>query len=153
MGALNMLATGAKTAATLDAQGKEAAFNLNQDQENIQLSKYAEQDAAARGSAAVGKARMAGSQAAAEQGFLYANSGVDATVGTAADVQAATAAQGELNALTVQNNAAREVWGHQKTTASLRRQKDINLQRANSQQTATILGGLADGAGGALKGG
>ncbi len=153
MGALNMLVSGAKTLTAVDAAGKEAAFNLNQDQANIRLSQYASQDALQRGGAAEGAARTEGSKLVAEQGLAYSNSGVDASVGTAADVQTYTSARAETNALALKNNAIREAWGHDKTTASLVRQKDVNINRANSQLTSTILGGLSDGASGALKGG
>jgi hypothetical protein len=142
---LNVLASGAKTMLGVDAAGKEAAFNLQEDQENIRLSQYAEQDAVARGAEAEGASRIEGTKLADEQAFLYANSGVDASVGTAANVVASTRMQSEKDALTIRNNAAREAWGQSKTTERLRRQKDVNLQRSGDKLNATILGGLADG--------
>lgn len=151
MGALNVLASGAKTATAVNAIGQEAGFQLKEDQENILLSTYAQQDAVARGAEAEGEVRMAGSRLADQQALLYANSGVDANVGTAANVVASTRAQAEKDALTVRNNAAREAWGHAKTTTKLRRQKDVNLSRSSEQMTSTILGGLADGVSAGVK--
>ena len=152
MGALNVITSGAKTATQVNAIGQEAGFKLKEDQENILLSKYAEQDAVARGAAAEGEVRQAGTQLADEQAFLYANSGIDASVGTAANVVAATRAQTEKNALTVRNNAAREAWGHAKTTEAKKRQKDVNLSRSGEQMNSTIIGGLADGVTSGVKG-
>lgn len=151
MGALNVLASGAKTIAAVDSIGKETQYQLNDDQENIALSQYAEQDAIARGKQTEEQVRLEGGQLAAKQSFLYANSGVDNTVGTAANVVAGTAAQTEKDALTARNNAAREAWGQTRTTSKLKRQKDINLQRSSDKINATILGGLADGASSAVK--
>ncbi len=150
--AISMIASGVKTLTQVNSIGRETQFQLNEDQANIRLSQYAEEDAKARGGLAAGEARMEGSQLAATQGFLYANSGVDATVGTAANVQAATAALAEKDALTIKNNAAREAWGHAKTTKKLKTQMNMNLGRANDRMTATILGGLADGASAGAKG-
>lgn len=151
MGALNVLTSGAKTMTQVNAIGQQAGFQLAEDQENIALSKYAEADAVARGAQAEGEARQAGTQLADTQAFLYANSGIDASVGTAANVVASTRAESERNALTVRNNAAREAWGHEKTTSKLKRQKDVNLARSSEQMTSTILGGLADGVSAGVK--
>lgn len=152
MGALNVVTSGAKTLTQVNAIGQEANFQLQEDQENILLSKQAQADAVARGAAAEGEVRQEGSQLAATQAFLYANSGIDASTGTAANVVASTRALAEKDALTVRNNAAREAWGHAKTTTKLRRQKDVNLARSGEQMTSTILGGLAEGVSSGVKG-
>lgn len=151
MGALNVLASGAKTVTQVNAIGREAQFQLAEDQENIALAKYAEQDAVARGAQAEGEVRQQATQLADTQALLYANSGVDASVGTAANVVAATRAEGERNALVTRNNAAREAWGHAKTVTKLKRQKDVNLARSDEQMTSTILGGLFDGVSAGVK--
>lgn len=145
-GGVNMLISGAQTAAKIDEIGKTAQFQLNEDQRNIQLSEYASADALARGGTAAGLARADASKVAAEQKVAYANSGVDASMGTAANVQAATVAGGEYDAMVASNNAARESWGHDQVTARLKTQKDINIGKANNEINATILGGLAAGA-------
>jgi len=151
MGALNTVLSGVKTLTQVNAVGQQAAARLQEDQENIHLSEHAEADAKARGLETESQVRMDGTQLADQQSFLYANSGVDASVGTAATVAASTRALAEKDALTVRNNAAREAWGQAKTTAQMRRQKDINLRRSGDQLNSTIIGGIADGASTAAK--
>ena len=58
---------------------------------------------------------MIGSQRA---GFTSGN--VDVSTGSAVDVQADTAHQGELDALTIRTNAARAAWGYQVQATDLR---------------------------------
>lgn len=152
-GAVNMLISGAQTVAKIDEIGKTAQFQLNQDQRNIQLSQYASEDATNRGATAAGLARGEASKLSAEQKVAYVNSGVDSSIGTAANVQAGTAAGGEYDAMVASNNAAREAWGHDQVTANLKTQKDINIQKANNEITSTILGGLASGVQAANSGG
>ncbi len=93
---------------------------------------------------AEGKVRMLGGKTAAAQNVAYANSGVDASTGTAAAVQANTAAQTELDAQTVKNNAAREAWGFKVKQQEAKRTYDAKM----AQGTATIVGG----AGGVVNG-
>jgi hypothetical protein len=61
--------------------------------------------------------RMIGGQRAS-----FGASGVEVGTGSAADVQADTAYWGEIDALTIRTNAAREAWGYQVTAADYRRQ-------------------------------
>ncbi len=148
---ISTIMSGVKTLTQVNAIGKEAQFQLQEDQENIQLSQYAEDDARQRGVQGAAEAREDGSRLARTQAFLYANSGVDASVGTAANVQASTLATSEIDALTIQNNAAREAWGQARVTKRLRAQKDMNLNRSGERLNATIIGGLADGVSSAAK--
>lgn len=151
-GPLNVIASGVKTATQVNAIGQQAQFQLAEDQENVLLAKHAQQDAVARGAEAEAATRLEGTQLADKQAFLYANSGIDASVGTAANVVNATRVESERNALVVRNNAAREAWGHGKTVTKLKRQKDVNLARSGEQVNSTILGGIADAASAGSKG-
>lgn len=63
---------------------------------------------------------MVGSQRA---GFAASN--VDVSYGSAADVQADAAYLGELDALTIRTNAAREAWGYQVQAEDLRKRATI----------------------------
>ena len=83
---------------------------------------------------------MAGTQLAARQHLAYANSGVDATVGTPAQVQSQTAAMSELDALTVENNALREAWGYKRFGLKFEQQAAMNASRSRNQQLGTFLG-------------
>ena len=78
----------------------------------------------------------------------------------AADVQADTAHQGELDALTLRTNAAREAWGYQVEAGDIRKRAQITRQegrniieagkRAQSGYRISAIGGLATDAGGLL---
>lgn len=84
-------------------------------------------DALRRGALAAGLQRMKGSQVVARQRVGYAASGVDSTVGTPADVASGTEAFNEFDALTIENNAAREALGHKRTVQQLdQKQKQFN---------------------------
>lgn len=93
--------------------GEKQEFDANQLEmrQNATLAERAAADAMQRGYQEAGRARMAGSQLVAEQKVAAAASGVDPTVGTPAQVSAGTAAIAEIDARTLENNAAREAWG------------------------------------------
>lgn len=108
-------------------------------------------DAIARGHEAemrqLGATRsLVGSQRAA-----FAAQGIDANSGSAAKVQADTTALGELDALTIRNNAAREAYGYQMEAADYRTRGALALaagktqaQAYNNQSYATLLSGAMD---------
>lgn len=78
---------------------------------------------------------LIGSQRA---GFAAQN--IDVSTGSAVDVQADTAYLGELDALTIRSNAAREAWGY-RVQAANQRQAGADASRASKFGAAsTILG-------------
>jgi hypothetical protein len=82
-------------------------------------------DALARGAEEESRFRagvrgMIGSQRAA-----FAAGNIDVAGGSALDVQADTAYLGELDALTIRNNAASEAWGYKVQSADLTKRADI----------------------------
>lgn len=107
---------------------------------NTAMANAAATDALARGALDAGAARMAGSEAAAQQRVAFTNSGVDASVGTAANVQAGTKARAELDALTQENNAAREAWGYKQHGLDFQTQAGINASRRGREIAGTALG-------------
>jgi hypothetical protein len=85
-----------------------------------------------------GVRRFAGSQRAA-----LAGQGIDISSGSAADIQEETAVLGELDTLTIRNNAAREAWGY-RTQAELTRQFGANAaENLRNQARGTLLTGGA----------
>lgn len=105
-------------------------------------------DARIRGAVEAGKATAEGSQLAAKQMVAFANSGVDATVGTAANVQEATVADAKLKALTIENNAAREAWGYKKHGMDYLAEAGLASARRDREMAgagASTLGALASG--------
>ena len=107
---------------------------------NIQLANDAADDAVRRGQKEAGGMREAGTQLAARQAVAYSNSGVDASSGTPADVIASTSTNSELDALTTENNAAREALGYKKHGIQWQAQAGINASRRNSEVAGTIIG-------------
>jgi len=59
-------------------------------------------------------------------GFAAGN--IDVGFGSALDVQADAAFLGELDALTIRNNAAREAWGYKVEGENLRQQADVTRE-------------------------
>lgn len=96
---------------SLLSQEQEAAFRREQAKENIALANAAARDALARGGREAALLRGQGTDVAAQQKVAFAAGGIDPTVGTPAAVAQATRGVSELDALTAQNNAAREAWG------------------------------------------
>lgn len=96
-------------------------------------------DALRRGSIAAGFQRMQGSALVAKQRVAYSNSGVDATVGTPADVAAGSLAFNEFDALTLENNAAREALGHKRTIDNLEQQRLLAYRKNDAVGAETGL--------------
>jgi hypothetical protein len=119
---------------------------------NRLLAERASGDALQRGAIEAGKARIAGSRLEAKQRVAYTASGVDASVGTPANVIADTAALGELDAQTVENNAAREAWGYRQKGAEFASEIEAEKRRQANRQTAQGIGFVAKGTSNAASG-
>ncbi len=124
----------------VDSAIQQGQADKRQADRNTALANAAAQDALARGAQEAGAARMAGSEAAARQRVAYANSGVAADVGTAANVQASTKARAELDAQVLENNAAREAWGYKQHGLDFQTQAGINASRRAREVAGTLLG-------------
>lgn len=107
-------------------------------------------DALARGAVDAGRLRQQGSALIDSQKVAYANSGVDSTVGTAANVQQGTAADVELDAQTLKNNAAAEAWGFDQHRKMQWLEEQSKVAANNRKGVGTILGGAGNLLGGAL---
>lgn len=99
-----------RAASAAEAQGRYAAdiYGLN-----ASVAEQQAADAIARGQEAETRSRQSTRQLAGHQRAALAANGVDVGVGSSVDIQADTAALGELDALTIRNNARREAWGFQ----------------------------------------
>lgn len=97
-----------------------------------------------------GRQRIYGTSLAAKQRQAYTASGVDATQGTAAAVQADTAALSELDAQRASINAARDVWGYQQAKKQALADRDIKRRDSNNQYTGQLLGGVGKSVSGAM---
>ena len=108
---------------------------------NIELARTAAADAIQRGQADAAKTRFSAQQAIARQKVAFGASGVDASVGTPVSLGASTAAMAELDARTIENNAAREAWGYAKTEQKIRRQQKLNKTMQNLEKWKLGIGG------------
>lgn len=145
----DLISTGGMQA---DADFRFRQFNANQ--------KTAEQmavDALQRGEFDAGRVRREGSALQATQAVAYAANGVDSTIGTPAQVSAATEALIDLDVQQTRVNAAREAFGHKATAEDIERQKLRDLRASNEKITGTyltgagkIIGGVAKLAGGGM---
>lgn len=126
---------------SLLAVNDEAAQAQKQARENAKLADRAASDAIARGTHEAGLARMAGTQTIGAQKVAYVASGFDPSVGTPANVAAQTRAISEMDALTAENNAAREAWGFKTQARRIREGAQTELEGLTMKQVSTALGG------------
>lgn len=118
----------AKEAADRNAaiQGKRAI-----QAENVGAQQAAEQKDKAR--------RLAATQTA-----MGAAGGLETTSGTMGDIISETTKYGELDALRITNNAARQAWGYQAQAASEQAQGSQMQTAGYMQAGSSILGGLSN---------
>jgi hypothetical protein len=132
----------AGTALDIYGQAQEGDAKAKESKDNQALANRAAADAIARGNQEAGRTRMETTQLLARQKVAFAASGVDASVGTPADVAASTAMFGELKAKTEENNAAREAFGYKTYGLKYQQQAALDRDRTTNQQVGTALGGL-----------
>lgn len=115
-----------REAGQLERQAAEAQAELTD--YNAQVAELQAQDAIERGGDEENRFRamVRGAIGAQRAGFAAGNIAVG--FGSAADVQADAAFLGELDALQIRQNAAREAWGFQVEATDLRRRADIARQ-------------------------
>ena len=136
-------------AAADEASAAHAANRLQYDRDTSALTTAIE-SAREKGAFEQGRQRVLGTQLAAKQRTAYANSGVDATQGTAAAVQADTAALNELDSQQIAINAAREVWGYREQKKQTRENRDATSANINRKAIGQGLGAFSQALGGWL---
>lgn len=125
------------------AEEEEARAKRVENIENRRLAESAAADAMERGALESGRARLHGGKLLAAQKAAYAASGVVATSGTAAAVQADTAAMTELDARTLENNAMREAWGFRRFGVKYQQQAALDERRSQYRKAGTVLQGAS----------
>ena len=120
----------------------EHRASITQRDREIRAANAAIESAQQKGAFEAGRLRVMGTQLAAKQRTAYAASGVDATTGTAAAVQADTAALNELDAQSAAINAAREVWGYKEAKRQSNEEYANRQGGINRKQTGQFLGGM-----------
>lgn len=117
--------------------------------QNARIADWQADDALDRGRQAEGRHRIDVRRTIGAQRARLAASGVEINDGSALDVQADTARLGELDALTIRNNAAREAWGYRVQATDLRARGEIAKMEGTYAAVGTLLstGGKAAGMG------
>jgi hypothetical protein len=145
IGAVQGMQQGQAAKAGADSQAaalRQNAFYLNQ----------SAQDAKARGIIEADQQRVQTQQAIGTQRAAMAGSGGVVDEGSNAIIQQDTAQIGELDALTISNNAAREAYGFQvQAQDNLRTAKNVQKQ-GDKAPLMSMLGGALGGAGGMMGG-
>lgn len=132
-------------------QKRQAQLDAFYAEENAGLSDLSAADALARGSQEAGEKRMQGSADIGSMVAGYGASGVDGTVGSAADSIAQARYINELEASRISNNAAREAWGIKVEAHRYRQQAKADRERGNADMFTTLLGGAGDAAEGGYR--
>lgn len=86
--------------------------------------------------------RVRAGQAVGTQRSVQAANGIDVNSGSAAQLQDDTAMLGELDALTIQNNAAREAYGYRVQAKQDILNASQTVQNGKTAANGSILGGI-----------
>lgn len=108
---------------------------------NAGISERAAADAILRGSLEADEQRKQTQQVIGSQRVAFAANGIDVNTGTAGQIQNDSAALGELDALTIANNAAREAYGYQVQAMDQRQQGKLARYSGKMEMIGSILGG------------
>lgn len=141
MGATGALAV-VGLGAGVSAYGKIRAGNETKKlfDRNAGYAELQAEDALARGKVEEKKARRQTEQVIGSQRAGLAGQGVDVNTGSALETQADAAYLGELDALTIRNNAAKEAWGYRVQATDLRERGKIAKREGEFGAFNTILG-------------
>ncbi len=122
---------------------------------NAQIADAQAADAVTRGQEEENRYRQGVRTLVGSQRAGFAAQGVDIGTGSALDVQGDTAFLGELDALTIRTNAAREAWGHRASATDLRNRARVTRetgvfaeQGARAAGNAALIGGVGNIIGG-----
>ena len=123
-------------------QTEDAAFQSNLMNQNAAFKNDTANETINAGDTAADWQRVKAGQAIGTQRSVQAANGIDVNSGSSALIQDDTAMLGELDALTIQNNAAREAYGYR-----VQAQQDISnagqtVRNGKTAATGSILGGL-----------
>lgn len=127
------------------SQSQAADYNAAIQRRNAQMSDRAAQDAEQRGRVEADRRRDLAQRQLGQQRAAAAASGIDLASGTALDIQEGTAEIGEIDALTIENNAAREAYGIRVGASNARAGASLSETQGSNAATSTILGGAASG--------
>lgn len=143
---LTIAAVGAQAFGQLSqaaAASSTAKANAQISRTNAEIKEKAAADAIQRGADSASIARQKAREATAKFRAAAGSTGFLADTGSNLDIQEQNAGVGELNALTIQNNAEREAYGYKVGAVSDRQQADS----FSSQARYATINGLISGVG------
>jgi hypothetical protein len=115
--------------------------------ENARIAELQAQDAEERGRIAVDEKRLDIEGVIGAQRAVFGAQGIemndpDESTGL---LQLSTREQGEIDVLTIRNNAAREAWGYRVQSSNFRSQAELEKTASRNRATGTILTGFTQG--------
>ncbi|MDO9344832.1 MAG: hypothetical protein Q7T99_15240 [Pseudomonas sp.] len=123
-------------------QTENADFQSGMMQQNAQFKLRTADETINAGNTSADWQRVRAGQAVGTQRSAQAANGIDVNSGSAAQLQDDTAMLGELDALTIQNNAAREAYGYRVQAKQDILNASQTVQNGKTAATGSILGGL-----------
>lgn len=120
---------------------KANKLNAQLAEQNARIAQIKADDARNRGQVAADRVRAQAGQDMATQRTAFAGNNVRVDQGSAASIVADTAYIGELDAMTIENNAAREAFGFESDAFNSEFEADRYDTMADMQPTATLLAG------------
>jgi hypothetical protein len=138
----SMILGGIGSVAEANAQKKAGAYNAKIHRTNAAIKRKMAKDALQRGDTTEARHRMDVADLKADQRARMLAGGQTLT-GSNSAILDDTAFYGEMDALTIRQNAAREAWGHNVEAENYMMQADLAEMGGNNAATSTIITGAA----------
>lgn len=128
----------------MQAQGQKenGAFQSGMLKQNAAFKAQTAEETINAGNTSADWQRVRTGQAVGTQRSVQAANGIDVNSGSAAQLQDDTAMLGELDALTIQNNAAREAYGYRVQAKQDLLNANQSVKNGNTGAMGSILGGI-----------
>jgi hypothetical protein len=136
-----LVTTAASTGYAIASQKQQAGYQVAVENENAKAGLAAAADAIHRGDIEEQNARTRTRLLIAQQRANYAASGVEVGTGSPLAVTSDTAMFGEMDALTIKNNAQREAWGYIGQSEDFKRKAGLTKLAARNNTGSTLLTG------------
>lgn len=132
------------TVASAYAQHQAGKANKRLMDYNAQIAEWQAQDAIDRGEVLASRRKQQTNEVIGSQRAHLAGQGVDINTGSAGEVQGNARYLGELDRLTIINNAKREAWGFKVQEKDATMRGGIMQQTADMQAASTLLTGSSN---------
>ncbi|OPA84276.1 hypothetical protein BFW86_24340 [Pseudomonas fluorescens] len=128
----------------MQAQGQKenGAFQSAMLTQNAKYKQQTADETINAGNTSADWQRVRAGQAVGTQRSVQAANGIDVNSGSAAQLQDDTAMLGELDALTIQNNAARQAFGYREQAKQDFLNANQSVKNGNTAAMGSILGGI-----------